>query len=87
MTTTLAPVPPGTYPNAYEFKIRPIDWELIKFVIKFKSLDLSSASYHLGVPVSSLQNSLEYLKSIGILHDPLKKAIPLIEEKEHQVQQ
>lgn len=65
--TTLAPVPPGTYPNNYEFKIRPIDWELIKFVLKFKSLDLSSASYHLGLPVSSLQNSLDYLKELGVL--------------------
>lgn len=65
--TTLSPVPPGTYPNDYEFKIRPNDWELIKFVIKFKSLNLSYASYHLGLPISTLQNSLEYLKSIGVL--------------------
>jgi len=65
---TLAPSPPGTYnPKWYDCKIRDVDWKLIGFIVQTKSLDISSASYHLGLPVSSLQNSLEYLKSLGVL--------------------
>jgi hypothetical protein len=65
---TLAPVPPGTYnPQWYECKIRDIDWKLIGFIVRFKSLNLSNASYHLGLPISTLKSSYDYLKDLGVL--------------------
>lgn len=68
MNNTLTPSHPGTYnPKWYDCKIRDVDWKLIGFIVRFKSLNLAIASYHLGLPVSSLQNSLDYLKGLGVL--------------------
>lgn len=66
--TTLSPVPPGTYtPKSYDCKIRPNDWKLLSFVVQTKSLNLTDASYRLGVPMSSLKDSVDYLKGLGVL--------------------
>ncbi|WP_148292343.1 hypothetical protein [Planktothrix agardhii] len=68
MNNILAPVPPGTYtPAKYQCKIRPNDWKLLSFIVRTKSLNLAIASYHLGLPVSTLRNSREYLKGLGVL--------------------
>lgn len=66
--TTLSPVPPGTYtPIKYQCKIRPNDWKLLSFVVQTKSLNLSIASYRLGVPMSTLKDSVNHLKDLGVL--------------------
>ena len=64
----LAPVPPGTYtPAKYQCKIRSNDWKLLSFIVKTKSLNLTDASYRLGVPMSTLKDSVNYLKDLGVL--------------------
>lgn len=66
--TTLSPVPPGTYnPRWYDCKIRDVDWKLIGFIVKSKSLNLTNASYSLGVPMSTLKDSVNHLKDLGVL--------------------
>lgn len=66
--TTLSPVPPGTYtPKSYDCKIRPNDWKLLGFIVRKKSLNLTDASYHLGLPESTLKSSVDYLKGLGVL--------------------
>lgn len=66
--TTLSPVPPGTYtPKSYDCKIRPNDWKLLGFIVRTKSLNLTDASYCLGVPISTLKSSVNHLKNLGVL--------------------
>ena len=66
--TTLSPVPPGTYtPKSYDCKIRPNDWKLLGFIMRTKSLNLTDASYRLGVPMSTLKDSVNHLKNLGVL--------------------
>jgi len=63
----LTPLPPGTYSKQYDCKIRDVDWKLLSFIIRAKSQNLTSASYSLGLPESTLKSSQDYLKGLGVL--------------------